>query len=762
MAPPSFVLFMAGLTVAAMLAVKAGLISWAGGFILIVPVSWAALRYRERGVYIVAWGIASIAQLWLTAGDRPIFAIPLADTLLISFILLGFMEVLYRVARSRATAAAFLATSEHFHKAIIAHGSDIIWILGADGVIRYASPSALAMSDGGEHPLGRNLLEFVLPEDRTVALDRLAESLRRPGEVIGKFAIRVINGADQVVVLSVASQNLLADPAVQGIVTIGRNITEIVRAEDALVSREQSYRQLYLEAAEQARKLAALDHVRSAVADVDDIHQLASAAARAVSAALSQIPVAVALRQDDHFGACEVANGTEAWTASVVAAEGFAAGAMGRRSAVFRPDGYGDVAVPLRDGEKVVGVLAATGTPFVQITQTEVDLVAALAERLDLSLTRLSLHQAIAQERDFAAAIMETMNQPISVGLPEGAFQYTNPAYQRITGRSRDELKSMTIADVVPAEELPKVVARRGAAARGEESGGHETRILRSDGMIVPVMARYALQPHGVAPGTLVAVLTDLTETKRSEDALREANRTLEAARDEALAASRMKSEFLATLSHEIRTPMNGILGMAELLLDTPLLRTQREYGSVILQSGQAMMEIINSILDFSRLEAGRMQLVFGDVSVRAIVGQVTDLMRATARNNRIALSCVFETAIPEVIQADEGRLRQVLLNLIGNAVKFTDAGSVEVRVSRPRQNWVQFAVTDTGIGISPQLRDRLFTPFSQGDSSASRRHGGTGLGLAISKSLVELMGGEIGVDSDGISGATFWFSLPT
>lgn len=531
---------MAGLTVATMLVVTAGWISWAGGIILIVPVSWAALHYRERGVYIFAWEIAAIALLWLTSGDRPIFAIPLADTLLISFILLGFMEVLYRVARSRVSSAALLATSERFHKAIIAHGSAIIWILGADGAIRYASPSALAMSDGGKHPLGRNLLEYVLPEDRTVALDQLAESLRRPGEVIGKFAIRVINGADQVVVLSVAGQNLLAEPAVQGIVAIGQNITEIVQAENALVSRERTYRQLYLEAAEQARKLAALDHVRSAVADVDDVHQLASAAARAVSAALSQIPVAVALRQGDHLGACEVANGTEAWTASVVAAEGFAAGAMGRHSAVFRPDGYGDVAVPLRNGEKVVGVLAAAGTPVVQITQTEVDLVAALAERLDLSLTRLRLRQAIAQERDFAAAIMETMNQPISVGLPDGAFHYTNPAFQRITGRSRDELKSMSIAEVVPAEELLKVVARRSAAARGEESGGYETRILRSDGVIVPVMARYAFQAHGVAPGTVVAVLTDLTEIQRSEEALREANRTLEAARDEALAASRM------------------------------------------------------------------------------------------------------------------------------------------------------------------------------------------------------------------------------
>jgi signal transduction histidine kinase len=262
-------------------------------------------------------------------------------------------------------------------------------------------------------------------------------------------------------------------------------------------------------------------------------------------------------------------------------------------------------------------------------------------------------------------------------------------------------------------------------------------------------------------PGHVVAVLTDLTEIKRNEEALQEANRALETARDEAIRASRLKSEFLATLSHEIRTPMNGILGMAELLLDTPLSRTQRDYAGVIYQSGEALMEIINGILDFSRLEAGRMQLQPTRVPVGPALEQVVELMSATARSKSLDIRWRVEPGCPAEVEADAGRLRQVLLNLVGNAVKFTDAGSVDVRALRSASGRVRFEIADTGVGISPQFRDRLFMPFSQGDASSTRRHGGTGLGLAISKSLVELMGGEIGVASDGACGATFWFELP-
>jgi len=728
--------------------------------ILIVPISWAALSYPPRRAYIGAWLIASAGMIWFAAGGDPNFVLGLRDAVLLDLVGLSLVEVLYRVGRSRAAATARVAASERFFKAIMERGSDMMWVINADATLRYASPAAMALSAGGSNPVGRSGLEFIVAEDRSAALDRLAESLRRPDEVVGEFSIRILNGMDQVTTLSMSMRNLLADPAVHGIVVNALNISEVVRAEEALRSSERNYRQLYLAAAEQARKLAALDQVRSAVANVESAAALACAAAQAVSAALSQIPTAVILSERTGPAQCEVANGSPEIRACLEAPGSIIETARERGVFVFDADGYGRVAVPLRDGEGVVGVLFAIGTPVIQITQAEADLAAALGERIDLALTRLRLYQAIAVERDLAVSIMEAMNQPISVGPPSGKFQYTNPAYQRIVGHSREALLHMTIADIVPPGDLEDIIARRAEAASGAERQAYETRIRGADGTIIPVLVSYTVQQQEPPPGGVVAVLTDLTEIKRKEEALHEANRALEAARDEAISVSRLKSEFLATLSHEIRTPMHGILGMAELLQDTPLSRTQRDYAGVIFHSGEALMEIINGILDFSRLEAGRMQLELSAVRPRATLEQVVELMSATARTKNISIRWAVGPDCPDVIQADAGRLRQVLLNLVGNAVKFTDAGGVDVRAFRATPGRVRFEISDTGIGISPQFRDRLFMPFSQGDSSSARRYGGTGLGLAISKSLIELMGGEIGALPVRPHGATFWFEL--
>ena len=728
--------------------------------IQIVPISWAALSYPPRRAYAGAWLIASAGMIWLAAGGDPDFALGLQDAILLDLVGLSLVEVLYRVARSRAEATAQVVASERFYKAVLERATDMVWVLDAEAVLRYASPAALALSAGGTSPLGRSGIEFILPEDRAASLDRLAESLRRPDEVVGEFTFRILNGMRRVTTLAVSMRNMLADPAVQGIVVNGRDITDVIQAEAALRSSERNFRQLYLAAAEQARKLAALDQVRSAVANVDSAAALACAAAQAVSAALSQSPTAVILADRTGPAQCEVANDNPELRACLDMRDGVVETARQRGVFAFNTGGYGQVAVPLRDGENVVGVLLAIGTPVVQITQAEADLAAALGERIDLALTRLRLYQAIAVERDLVVSIMEAMNQPVSVGPPGGKFQYTNPAYQRIVGHSREALLNMTIADIVLPDDMEAIIARRAEAASGAEGQAYETRIRNVDGTIIPVLVNYTFQPQAPPPGGVVAVLTDLTEIKRREEALHEANRALETARDEAISASRLKSEFLATLSHEIRTPMNGILGMAELLLDTPLSRTQREYAGVIFHSGEALMEIINGILDFSRLEAGRMQLELTSVPIRATLEQVVELMSATARTKNISIRCAIDPDCPKVIQTDAGRLRQVLLNLVGNAVKFTDAGKVEVRAFRAAPGRVRFEIIDTGIGISPQFRDRLFMPFSQGDSSSARRHGGTGLGLAISKSLIELMGGEIGVVSDGATGARFWFEL--
>ncbi|MEA2828844.1 MAG: two-component system, sensor histidine kinase and response regulator [Actinomycetota bacterium] len=313
------------------------------------------------------------------------------------------------------------------------------------------------------------------------------------------------------------------------------------------------------------------------------------------------------------------------------------------------------------------------------------------------------------------------------------------------------------MAHAIELLEDPEAFVASSGEIFGHPDGEFHDTLYFTDGSIYERSSR-PQRVDGVIVGR-VWNFHDITERRQLEAELAEA-------RDEALASSRLKSDFLATMSHEIRTPMNGVIGLTGLLLDSSLTDIQRQYANGVRTSGEALLGIINDILDFSKIEAGKLDLETVDFDLTEALDDVAFLVAESARAKGLELVAYCHPGMPVLLRGDVGRLRQILLNLVGNAVKFTAEGEVVLRASQgrcenPDKVMVRLEVLDTGIGIARATSGRLFEAFSQADASTTRRYGGTGLGLAISRRLAEAMGGNLGVDSDLGHGSVFWVELP-
>lgn len=658
-----------------------------------------------------------------------------------------------------------------------------ILVSGFDHRILQINPAGCLLLDAGfaEELLGRDLRDFVHRGDHQ-QFDDLRRAAREGHETRG--GCRLVGLSGQVRWVEMTAVPLPVDNGSgRSILSVLQDVTEQKRAD-----RRQALQHAV------AKVLAASSTVEQAIPDLlqaivasldwqvglfwkvqDDRRSLTCEHEWAVDATVVQEFLRNSRYQDRGPGSdlpgCCWARGEPLWIEDIVGAPIFTRESAGTPG-VLR----GACAFPIWLRANVYGVMEFLSR---EAQAEDWDLLRALGttgSQIGLFVERAEVEAALHQNEARTSLIIDTALDAVVTMDDNGRITEWNAQAEQVFGWSGLEAIGRDAADTIcPSSHRPgyREYVRRLLEPRDVPASQRlvEMTGLRRDGREFPM--EIAMTPLTIEGTTLFsAFIRDITGRKEAEQALKnyaqqleQINHQLDGALREAKAATEAKSLFLASMSHEIRTPMNGVIGMTGLLLDTVLTEEQREYAETVRTCGDHLLTIINDILDFSKIEAGKLELETIAFDLRLAIDESLDLVAERASSKGINLACLFHADVPRHLLGDPGRLRQIVMNLTANAIKFTDQGDVVVEVTveaeSTEETTVRVAVTDTGIGISEEARDRLFQSFSQADGSTTRKYGGTGLGLAICKRLIELMGGTIGVTSHVGVGSCFWFTVP-
>jgi PAS domain S-box-containing protein len=418
------------------------------------------------------------------------------------------------------------------------------------------------------------------------------------------------------------------------------------------------------------------------------------------------------------------------------------------------------------DANVIARWVETTGAPEAGEAETEdIALVRLTGEMIAMAKARRQAQDALRASEERYRTVVERSHDTIVIFDLEGRLTFVSPAGERLLGYPAAELLGMPLAALIAPEQHDRIPGTIADTRAGLVQSPTEWDAVRKDGTRVRLESvRSPIHDHaGKVVGGL-AIARDVTERHRAEQTREETQRELARAKEDAIAASAAKSVFVANMSHELRTPLNGVIGMVDLLSRTPLDSRQKRYVEVARASASLLLSVINDILDFSKIEAGKLELEHVEFSLREVVEEVTTMLELSAEEKKLELSCTTDPALEGPCAGDPARVRQILVNLISNAIKFTPSGEVTVRAALEGESdggrRVRIEVRDTGVGMTTEAQEKLFRPFSQVDASTTRQHGGTGLGLAICRQLVHRMGGEIGATSAPAQGSTFWFTL--